>query len=131
MVFGATRQVDSRSFVPEQVLGSLFNGPTPQEKQQGYTSMFSSVTGGILRKVKIEGDTTYVDLSDFRKLIPNASSSCSSQDFFAQVSQTLKNNVSGVQNVTYAINGDPRIFYEFMQIGCNAQNNNCDPTPFK
>ena len=32
--------------------------------------------------------------------------------------------------VRYAINGQPKPFWEWLQMGCDASNDNCDPAPF-
>ena len=36
-----------------------------------------------------------------------------------------------INKIIYAINGDPQSFYEWLQIGCSEENDNCDPTPFQ
>ncbi len=111
------------------VLPQLFQGPTAEEQAQGYTSVFSPKTAGILIWAKVQGNTAYINLQDLRSIIPNASTSCGSAAFFAQADTTVKAATS-VSRVIYAINGDPAPFYEWMQIGCAPQNDNCDRAPF-
>ncbi|MGE4554738.1 MAG: GerMN domain-containing protein [Candidatus Paceibacterota bacterium] len=123
-----TINIDGDPFI--QTLNLLFMGPTEQEKAQGYSSVFSLDTKNILKNIDIDEEgTVYIDLHDIRSIIPNASSSCGSAQFLNSVFQTLK-QFQVVKKVIYAINGDPKIFYEWMQIGCSEENNNCDPTPF-
>jgi hypothetical protein len=111
------------------LLIQLFMGPTGEETGLGYTSPFSRANADILAGLNTVGDTAYVNLKDIRTMFPNASASCGSQQFFSEVEKTLKQD-GKIKNVIFAINGDPAPFYEWMQIGCTAQNNNCDPAPF-
>jgi hypothetical protein len=127
LVYGVERTSTSQQASYEEKLNTLFAGPTEEEKSAGYTSFFSSQTSGILKSVKIDGSTAYVDLQDVRNLIPSASSSCGSASFTSQVEETLKHDRE-ISKVIYAINGDPEVFYEWMQFGCSE--NICDKTPF-
>ncbi len=68
-------------------LKELFKGPTEEEKSQGYTSWFSKKQD-ILKSVKVKNGTAYVNLKDLRPMIPNASTSCGSAEFFAEVETT-------------------------------------------
>lgn len=115
---------------PEIALISLFSGPTEDEKSQGYSSFFSEKTKTILKKIKVQDNTAYVDLTDIRKVIPNASSSCGSKQFLQQIKLTLMRADSNIEEVRFAINGNPQDFYDWIQIGCDKKLNNCDPKPF-
>jgi len=116
--------------VAKAALKELFKGPTEEEKSQGYTSWFSKETQDILQSVKVKNGTAYVDLKDLRQMIPNASTSCGSAEFFAEVETTLQ-QFPTVAKVIFAIDGKPATFYEWMQIGCYEENDFCDETPFK
>jgi spore germination protein GerM len=129
-VYPVERTTLPPSDVPKAVLEQLFLGPTPAEKDQGYVSAFSSETADILIDVKVQDRTAYVNLKDIRAIIPNASTSCGSAAFFAEVGTTVKGSAD-VDRVLYAIEGDPRPFWEWMQIGCAPENDNCDPAPFQ
>lgn len=111
-------------------LEQLFAGPNQEEKDRGFSSLFSAKTAQILRELKIDGDTAYVNLTDIRKVLPDASSSCGSAQFLAEVGETLR-ALSPNQKIIYALNGNPKTFYDWIQIKCTAENNNCDPKPFK
>lgn len=128
-VFPVMRTITSTANLPKAALQQLFAGPTEEEKAQGYVSNFSAATRDILHWVKIKEGTAYVNLRDIRTIIPNASASCASAAFFAEVETTLK-GIAPVDRVIYAIDGDPATFYEWMQIGCAPENDNCDKTPF-
>ena len=116
--------------VAKTALEELFKGPSEEEKAQGYVSWFSEETKDILKGVKIENSTAYVDLDDIRQIIPNVSTSCGSAEFLAEVETTLK-QFPAVNKVIIAIDAKPSTFYEWIQIGCAKENDFCDETPFK
>lgn len=130
VVTGVVRTIPKTSAIAKAALNELFKGPTTSEKAQGYSSLFSNATSDILLSITIQEQIAYVNLKDIRSRLPNASTSCGSTQFFAEVESTLK-QFEGIQKVIYAINGDPEQFYEWMQIGCTKDNNNCDATPFE
>lgn len=130
LVFPVSREVSKTLALGQASLEELFKGPTLEEKKLGYTSFFSDATGDILKKIKIEGKIIYVDLKDIRSIIPNASSSCGSAQFLAEMTNTLK-QFSSVEKAIFAINGSPQVFYEWLQLGCSKENNNCDTKPFE
>ncbi|MDO8556994.1 MAG: GerMN domain-containing protein [Candidatus Jorgensenbacteria bacterium] len=129
-VFPVEREVSKTEGVARVVLQELFNGPTVAEEDRGYNSLFSEKTSAILKNVKVQNGIAYVDLYDVRGIIPNASASCGSAHFLASIHETLK-QFPTVRDVRYAINGDPAVFYDWMQFGCNSTDTVCDPTPFK
>lgn len=110
-------------------LQALFAGPTVQEAAAGYASLFSKDTQGILKDVFITDHTAYINLTDIRTVIPNASTSCGGADFFAEVETTVK-QFSGITRIIYAIDNTPQTFYEWIQIGCGTENDFCDASPF-
>lgn len=128
-VFPITRKVPYTPGVARAALTELFKGPTENERTEGYTSLFSSKTAGILKNIRILNNIAYIDLNDIRSIIPSASASCASASFFAETENTLK-QFSTIKKIIFAINGDTKTFYEFMQLGCSSENNNCDNTPF-
>jgi len=129
-VYLLIRTVPKTLGVGKAALEELFKGPTEGEKSQGYTSWFSEKTKDILKSIKIENNTAYVDLKDIRQIIPNVSASCGSAEFLAEIEATLK-QFDSVARVIIAIDGNPSTFYEWIQIGCSEENDFCDETPFK
>lgn len=139
IVFPVGRQVIIESINDDENLAKitatlleLFKGPTSEERSQGYTSWFTDETSNILQSVKLIDEKVYLSLSDIRSIIPNASTSCGGVQFLAEINQTLK-QFSNVNEVIFAIDNNPEIFYEWIQIGCPAPgelNNYCDPVPF-
>lgn len=129
-VYPVDRTIPKTLAVARATLNQLFAGPTPEEQAQGYLSVFSAKTESILKSVRILGGIAYVDLVDIREIIPNASTTCGSAQFFSEVETTLK-QFSTVQKVIYAIEGQPATFYWWMQIGCDDSSGLCDETPFR
>ena len=123
------RQIPKTPAVARAALQELFRGPTPEEREAGYRSWFSRSTGAILKDVRIADRTAYVDLHDLRQLIPGATSSCGSAEFFAQVEATLK-QFPTVERMVLAIEGQPRLFYDWMEMECDDTNDYCDPSRF-
>ena len=70
-----------------------------------------------------------MNLTDVRTVIPNASTSCGSASLLAQL-RTTAQQAAMTPRVLYAINGQPSLFWEWLQVGCDISNDNCDPTPF-
>ena len=123
------RQVPMTQRVAGAALQELFRGPTPEERQQGYRSWFSDRTRAILKEVRIANGTAYLDLYDLRQIIPGATTSCGSAEFFSQVEATLK-QFPTVDRVVLAIEGQPRLFYEWMNMECDETNDYCDASHF-
>jgi spore germination protein GerM len=128
-VAAVARQVPRTQGVARAALQELFRGPTPEEREAGYRSWFSDSTRAILKDVRIADRTAYVDLHDLRQLIPGATSSCGSAEFFAQVEATLA-QFPTVDRVILAIEGQPRLFYDWMDMECDETNDYCDATRF-
>jgi spore germination protein GerM len=128
-VYGVPREIPNSDDVLTATLEELLAGPTAAEKAQGYTSWFSDDTKDALLSAEVSGGTSYVDLDDLRTTIPNASTSCGSEALLAQLTTTAQ-QAGLTPRVLYAIEGEPRTFWEWLQMGCDASNDNCDPTPF-
>lgn len=128
-VFPLERIIPVNDNVAQASIVELVKGPSEQEKADGYVSLFSEKTKDIIIKVKFENDTAYVNLKDVRQIIPNASASCGSAEFFAEMESTLKQFPS-IKKVVFAINGKPSVFYEWLQVGCTPENNLCNEAPF-
>jgi len=128
-VYPRERIVPAASSTPQLALQELFKGPTGIEKSQGYFSFFSEETKSILKGLKIEDNIAYVNLKDIRHIIPNASTSCGSAEFLAELETTLK-QFPIIKKVVFALDGKPAAFYEWLQIGCPAENNLCAEARF-
>lgn len=129
-VFPVPRTVPKTSGVATAALHQLFAGPTPQEREAGYRSFFSAATAGLLQGVRVRNGTAYVNLHDLRDTLSGATSSCGAAEFQSQVERTLR-QFPTVRRVIYAIEGEPRTFYEWMNEACGPANDDCDAGPFR
>ncbi len=98
-------------------LEALVAGPTPEEEARGITSFFSSETAGILESVELVGDSALVAFSDFRGLMPGASSSAGSFAFLAELNGTIF-ALPGIARVEYRMEGSCDAFWAFLQRSC-------------
>ncbi len=111
---GVTRQVPPPGLL-RGALEALLAGPTPAEQAQGYGGWFSAATAGMLRSVRLDAGTAYVDLdAALATTIPNASTSCGSGGLLAQLDQTVL-QFPTVAHVRYSFEGDEAAFYEWLQ----------------
>ncbi|GEM_PF-1140006 len=129
-VFGVTRANIDDDVTPAELVRTLFAGPTEEERVAGYTSFFSMETANAVRSVRVVNDTAYVNLTDIRDVIPNAGTSCGSAAFLAEITETLT-QFPDVNRVILAIDGDPEPLYNWLQLGCSSENDNCDATNFR
>jgi spore germination protein GerM len=130
IVFALPRQVPKTEGVAAAALQQLFAGPTDGERAAGYRSPFSAATAGLLKRIRIEHGTAYVDLHDARAQLAGATSSCGAAEFQMQVERTL-HQFPTVRRVILAIDGEPRRYYQWMNEDCGLTNDHCDPTPFR
>lgn len=127
-VLPVKRIVPYTTGVAREALRQLFIGPTTEEKQSGYSSAWES-DPSLLKGVFIQNSIAYVDLKDIRHSLAGISSSCGSAAAIAQLTATLT-QFSSISDVRIAINENPQIFYDWIQMGCVTENNYCNPTPF-
>lgn len=131
-VYPTVRKVAKTSTVARVALEQLFAGPTSEEKAKGFYSDFSEATKSLLISVNIKNRNAYVNLRDLTATssIGNFTTSCGGSNFFGQVENTLR-QFSTVRKVFFAIEGDPSLFYDWMQIGeCPKELKNCDASNF-
>jgi spore germination protein GerM len=124
------RSVPYTPRVAAESLNALFAGPTEAERAAGWRSPFSSATAGLLRSVRIVRATAYVDLADLRETLAGAGSSCGAAELQVAIERTLR-QFPAVQRVIVAIDGDPRRFYDWQGMPCNAANDHCNAQPFR
>lgn len=128
-VYPVPREAEEEGKVVSLLL-SLFSGPTDEERKLGFSSFFSEATASILKSVSVRNGVAAVNLADIRSVLPNVSSSCGSQAFMSSVERTLY-QFDNIDKVIFAIDGDPEAFYEWVQLGCSEENNNCDASMFR
>jgi hypothetical protein len=128
-VFPVPRSSMSTTNGAAAALEALLRGPTPAERSRGYRSFFSVRTAGLLKRLKIKDGVAYVDLHDRRQELTGATSSCGSAEFLTQIQRTL-GQFPTIERIIFAIEGQPRTFYDWMELECDQTNDNCNPGPF-
>ncbi len=130
MVFPVARSVPISPDPVETALQQLFMGPTTQEHVAGYRSVFSAETGPVLLSAEVTDETVYVDLVDLRDVVLDAESVCARASIFAQIEETLL-HLHPDHQIVLAIEGEPRVFYEWLELECDETNDFCDSAPFQ
>jgi hypothetical protein len=103
-VVAVSRTVPRSPRVASAALNELLGGPTAWERAAGYWSFFSDDTAGMLRGVRVAGGTGFADFRDFRRLLPNATSSYGSTALLAELDAALK-QFPTIERTLYAFNG--------------------------
>lgn len=129
-VLAVPRSVPRTPAVAAAALRQLFAGPSEAERAAGWRSPFSAATADLLRGVRIAGGTAYVNLADRREALAVASSSCGGAELQAAIGHTLR-QFPAVRRVIVAIDGEPRRFYEWLGVPCDAANGHCSARPFQ
>lgn len=130
-VFAVTRTIPKTSAIAKATLDELFKGPTESELAKGYTSFFSENTKGLVISVKIKNGIAYVNYKgEIVEKLGNATSSCGGNSYDASINKTLK-QFPTIKQVVFAIERDPSLYYDWMQIGeCPKILKNCSNKNF-
>jgi spore germination protein GerM len=129
-VRAVTRVIPKTLGVARASLDELFKGVTAEEKAKGFVSFSPEETRGILKSIKVKNGAAYIN---FNKVVyeqlGSATSSCGG-GFFASIENTLM-QFPTIKKVFYAIEGSPKDFYEWVQVGeCPKELNNCSGADF-
>ena len=130
-VRAVTRTIPKTSAVAKAALEELFKGPTKAEEADELSSFFSEDTKDILISVKIKNGAAYVNLKGkVIEKLGNAATSCGGAGYDASVEKTLK-QFPAIKKIFFAIEGDPALYYDWMQIGeCPKELKNCSGKNF-
>jgi hypothetical protein len=129
--FALTRQVPKTKGVAKAALDELFKGVTETEAKEGYSSLFSKETEGLVISVNIVRGIAYVNLkARVMEVLGNATTSCGSVSYYETVTRTLRQFPS-IRKVMFAIERDPAAYYDWVQIGeCPREIRNCSNKHF-
>lgn len=98
-------------------MSQLVKGPTPQERDQGLSSVFSPQTSGLAESVDVdESGAATVSFRDFREQLPEVSTSEGGTILMQQLNHTVF-QFQSVDRVVYQIEGHCATFWEFLQAG--------------
>lgn len=130
-VKAVARTVPKTKAVARAALNELFKGPTEKENKAGLYSFFSSESKAILKNINVKNGYAYINFDKWvLENLGNATTSCGSTSFLSEIETTLK-QFPTVKKVFYAIEKDPAIFYDWMQVGeCPDELKNCDNSNF-
>jgi spore germination protein GerM len=130
-VFPAVRNIKKTRAVARAALDELFRGTTPEERSNQFWAFPSADTKGILKNVNVRNGTAYVNFTKaVYERLGNATTSCGG-GFFSMIEQTLL-QFPTIKKVFYAIEGSPRDFYEWVQVGeCPTELKNCSGKDFR
>ncbi|MFJ8962593.1 Gmad2 immunoglobulin-like domain-containing protein [Lentzea sp. NPDC102401] len=114
-VAAVARSVPKTEAVATAALNELLPGPTAEEQQDGYWSLFVPATARTLKSVRVENGVAYADFLDFRQIIPNAGSSFGATALLAELDTTLR-QFPTVKSTVYSFGGDVDAFYQWLQL---------------
>lgn len=125
------RQIPKTNDPAKAALLEFFKGVNTDEASQGFFSFNPGSTADILKRINIRKGAAYVNFNDsvYEKL-GAATTSCGG-GFFTSIERTLQ-QFPAIEKVFYAIEGKPRDFYEWVQVGeCPAELRNCSGKNFR
>jgi spore germination protein GerM len=130
-VFEVERTIPKTIAVATAALNELFKGVNADEKEKGFYTFSAAETKGILKRVGIKNKIAYVNFNAvILQQLGNATTSCGS-GYFASIDETLK-QFPTVEKVLYAVEGDPAVFYEWIQVGeCPEEIKDCSGKDFE
>ena len=130
-VYPTPRVIPKTKAVAKAALLELFKGITDEERKLEFISFPPEDTKGILKKVNVKNGAAYVNFTKaVYEQLGNATTSCGS-GFFSSVEKTLT-QFPTIKKVFYAVEGSPRDFYEWVQVGeCPRELKNCDGRNFR
>ncbi len=100
-------------------MNQLVKGPTPQERGQGLSSVFSPETAGLVESIGVDqSGAATVSLRDFREELPGLSTSEGGVILIQLLNHTVF-QFSSIDQVEYQIEGRCATFWDFLQAsGC-------------
>ena len=130
-VFPTARTIPRTKAVARASLEELFKGTNPEEEANQFWAFPPADTKGILKNINVRNGAAYVN---FTKAVYDqlgiATTSCGG-GFFSMVEQTLL-QFPTIKQVFYAIEGSPRDFYDWVQVGeCPRELGNCSGKNFQ
>jgi hypothetical protein len=118
------REIDEGSIEFDRIgfaIQQLLQGPTKEERQKGYGSIFNQDTAGYFRGYQLDSSTGHLILNfkDFSKVIPNGSASAASMAMMEQLNTTIA-QFEDVKTIEYRFEGSCEQFYGWLQRTCQS-----------
>ncbi len=129
-VHAVERKIPKTKSVANAALEEFLKGVTTEESAKGYVSFTPAETKGILKSIKIKNKTAYINFNKaIYEQMGTATTSCGG-GFFSSIEKTLF-QFPTIKKVFYAIEGSPRDFYDWVQVGeCPSELKNCSGKNF-
>lgn len=124
------RVIPKTAGVARAALEEYLKGVTKDDEEKGFVSISADETAGALKSIKIKKGVAYVNFNAVViQKMGTVTTSCGS-GFFTGLEKTLT-QFPTIKKVFYAIEGDPREFYDWIQVGeCPKELKNCDKSNF-
>ena len=130
-VYPVNRTIPKTNSIAKATLEELFKGTTKDEEANGYYAFSPAETKGILKSIKIKNKAAYVNFNEVvYNQLGTATTSCGGSQFFSMLEKTLY-QFPTIKKVFYAIEGNPKDFYDWVQVGeCPKELKNCSNKNF-
>lgn len=109
-VYDIERVVNNTADPLTTAIQELLKGPNKAEEILGYTSIFSPTTEGMLKELKIENDTAYIDLKDYRPVLNKEFTPCDMKSFKNSIEYTIKHYRENVSEIVFMLEGSKEDF---------------------
>ena len=117
-LYPANRPVSTTADPVEAALRELVRGPSREERDRGYRSLFSPQTAGVLRAVSrsARGDTITVDFAGISERIPDVPGAKSflPPGIMAEITWTVFGQFPEVQALRFRLDGRERAFWKWL-----------------
>jgi hypothetical protein len=101
-------------------LAELLEGPTAEERANGFTSFFDPQTASAFDRAEIRDDSLVViDFLDFSRIIPGASTSAGAALLLGELNHTVF-QFAAVKSVIYRFNGSCTRFFTWLNQPCRT-----------
>lgn len=130
-VFPVTRKIPKTTAIAKAALEEMFKGTTKDEEAQGYGSIPTSETAGILKSINVKKGAAYVNFTNrVLEQMGTATTSCGGGQYFGMIEETLT-QFPTIKKVYYAVEGNTDEFYEWVQVGECPYGRHCKKSNFK
>jgi hypothetical protein len=102
-----------------EALRELVEGVTPEERKNGFASIFSEDTADVVAGVAIDDDRAIVDFADLGTALPAAGTSEGATIMLSELNHTVF-QFDRIDEVEYRMRGSCGAFWRILQGKCNV-----------
>lgn len=104
----------------EFAVQELIQGPTEEERDAGFESIFNEETAGLLHGIELQTNGHIViDFVDFSNIIPSSSASAASLGLMESLNMTVS-QFSEVKTIEYRFDDSCEKFFDWIQMDCTV-----------